>query len=783
MALISSPIPNLVGGVSQQPPALRLTTTCERLENGWPSVVSGLLKRPPTEHVANVGMTISGGVAGYLIERNSTYRYMVVITNGDLKVIDLNDGSLQTISFPDGKTYLNASSPVDSFRFVTFGDYTFISNRNVVVGKTAVSEPVGGATRRNPAAEGTVYVSTSNANTYYTVYVNGVLKAQYLTPVGVDAATSVPDTATIAENLRVALVANGYTVEKTGSTLTITNLGVNDTLTVQGGTGDKSLKCFRKKVQSFSDLPPTSPEGRIVQVQGDVDEAGDDYYVVYRSGVWEETLAYGAGERLNPATMPHVLIRLGDGTWSFEQHVWEDRIVGDEDSNASPSFVGATINDIFVYTNRLGFLADENLILSEADVFENFYRKTTAQVIDSERIDLAVLHNNVDILRHAIAYNRDLLLMSNQNQFRFSYQNFLSAKNSQIRYSTSFNVSERIRPINMGLSVYFVDDRSDYTFAKLLEYYPKENVTADDADEVTASVPEYLPSDIGWMAGSNRTDCVLLSSTKEPTNLYFYKFYWGGDKKLQTSWSKWLFPDCTKLHWGTFSGTYLYLLVQRPTGLTLERVKFDEDVFDTTSNYELLLDRRTTSVSLSYDSVNDKTFIVTPWTTTSTNVEIVSTGGGLEGYRHTVTKHANNEFSVAGDISSHIVTVGIPYTFLFEFSPFYAKQAKGQGEVVILDARLQVRYVSLEYHDTAYFQTNLSLPGRDTFVATFNGRTVGGATSVLGQQSFRSGVYRIPVMGRNTDARLWLTNDSPFPSAFGAAEWQGELTLRSVKRI
>ena len=51
MSLVSSTIPNLINGVSQQPPEIRLPSQCEVQENGISSVVNGLEKRPGTEHV------------------------------------------------------------------------------------------------------------------------------------------------------------------------------------------------------------------------------------------------------------------------------------------------------------------------------------------------------------------------------------------------------------------------------------------------------------------------------------------------------------------------------------------------------------------------------------------------------------------------------------------------------------------------------------------------------------------------------------------------------------
>ena len=50
MALVSTSIPNLINGVSQQPPSVRLPTQSEVQENGLSSVSEGLKKRPPTEH-------------------------------------------------------------------------------------------------------------------------------------------------------------------------------------------------------------------------------------------------------------------------------------------------------------------------------------------------------------------------------------------------------------------------------------------------------------------------------------------------------------------------------------------------------------------------------------------------------------------------------------------------------------------------------------------------------------------------------------------------------------
>lgn len=787
MPLVSSVIPNLIGGISQQPPALRLTTACENMINTYPSIVNGLQKRPPTRHIANLGTALTSGACGYLIERNESYRYLAILENGDLKVLDLNTGTYQTVNFPDGKTYLTAASPVDSFRFVTFGDYTFISNRNVVVDTFAVTEPaIAGETRLDPTLMGTVYVTQAAYNTYYSVYVNGVLKASYLTPTGVSGSAACPDTSQIAQSLESALNSAGYTTSRAGSTITITNLGANDKLQSQGGTGDKSIRVFKRDIQSFSDLPPTCLEGRIVRVAGDPEKQGDDYYVVFKNGIWQETVDWNMGEELDETTMPHVLVRESNGTWTFKVHSWKGRYVGDDIANKTPSFAGKKINDIFVYTNRLGFLADENVILSEAANYENFYRTTTAQILDSDPIDLAVLHSNVDIVYHAVPYNRDLLLMSERNQFRFQYQNYLGPKNASIQFTTSYNVSRRVRPLNVGTSVYFVDDRADYNFTKVYEFFPRDNSTQDDADEVSSPIPELIPNNILFTSSSNRAKAIVIGSANDPSSLYVYKFFWAGERKVQNAWTKWTFADCNKIYWAGFSGTYLYMLMERPYGVTLERMRLDEDVFDNDTNYEVMLDRRwaATAGAMTYDATTDYTFITLPYSTSATP-EVVSSDptNQVYGFRNEVTKLNASEIKVKGNITSYQVAVGIPYTKFFEFSTFFAKQQKGQGEVIMQDGRLQIRYLSLEYHNTAFFYAKVLTPGRTEATSTFVGSIIGGEDAELGLQPFASGKYRLPVMSENLKVRIQLFNDSPFPSAFGSAEWQGIIAPKSVSRI
>ena len=141
-------------------------------------------------------------------------------------------------------------------------------------------------------------------------------------------------------------------------------------------------------------------------------------------GQWEETVEAGIQFKFDYSTMPHVLIRQADGNFRFARvdgdtytisgtdytlPKWGERTVGDLDSAPNPSFIGSKINNVFFFRNRLGFLADDNVVLSRAAEFFNFFPETVLSVIDSEPIDVAASHTKVAILRTAVTVEQELV--------------------------------------------------------------------------------------------------------------------------------------------------------------------------------------------------------------------------------------------------------------------------------------------------------------------------------------------------------------------------------------
>lgn len=317
--------------------------------------------------------------------------------------------------------------------------------------------------------------------------------------------------------------------------------------------GDQASESWRAKIKSLQDLPTKLGfDGAVIEVSGDDKNAFDNYYVKYEDGVYKETYRpfIAEGNFLDESTMPHKIgIRRINGVYYgiddipsgnfFIEGVWSPRKVGDTESASAPSFVNNYIKDVFFYRNRLGFISGDNIILSEVGVYENFWPTTVTTIIDSDPIDVAVDSNQAVSLKYAIPYNKELLIFGDKTQYVLSGGDTLTPGKVSVQQSTAFEISD-VAPVALGPNVYFVTNKTNSS--SIREYFVQPNTSVNDAADITAHCPSYIPNGITKLVGSSKYD-MLFAITGNDNSIYAYNFYWQGDQKAQSAWHKWTFND------------------------------------------------------------------------------------------------------------------------------------------------------------------------------------------------------------------------------------------------
>lgn len=792
MSLISSSIPNFVNGVSQQPYTLRLVSQGEVQENGLSTVSQGLKKRPPTQHLKKIQNTPLGNCFIHTINRDLTERYVTVITNGDLKVYDIN-GVEKTVNFPNGKGYLTAPTPAEQFAAVTVADYTFIVNKNSTVATS-------GATTTARPFEALINVKAGNYGKEYKVYINGTLQAEYQTPTG-STASDVNNISTdfIAAQLAADLVANGFnsgnwTTIKNGSIIYLRNTASDFSVTTEDGLNSAGMVAIKGRLQKFADLPTNAYQnGFVVEITGTGSgetstQPFDSYFVRYETvnssgvGVWKECPAPGILSSLGANTMPHILVREANGTFTFKQATWKDRIVGDNDSNPFPSFVGREISDVFFYRNRLGFLSDEAVIFSEAGAYFNFLRTTVTQLLDSDPIDVNASHTKVSTLKHAVPFNKQLLLFSEQTQFVIDQNELLTPKTVGIKVVTEFPCNVRAKPVGIGKNVYFATDKG--AWSSFREYYADLNNLTNDAVDITAHIPEYIPTSVFKIATAANEDMMVALSTGSPNTLFVYRFFFNGNDKLQSSWSKWTFGSEATVLNADFIGSDLYLVINRPDGVYLEKCTVSLGDIGPGEPYLVHLDRKAQLVSANVDfsggfTVLSQTAIGYAPSTGNYQVVVKSHPTLKAGEVYNVIWDGTTA-KVQGNITGGTYTFGRKYTFTYELTTIALRQNMPTGgQKSDTEGRLQLRKIAFNYDDAGLFNVKVTPKGRQTYTYTFSGKVLGQSSATINSYSISSGRFQVPIISQNIGTKIVLENDSPLPCSFLSADWEGFFIKRS----
>ena len=173
MAAVSQTIPNVLGGVSNQPDPVKLPGQVREAINTYLDPTYGCKKRPATTFIAKLNSasatdSIPANAKWFPIFRDGVERYIVAIyrtTTTVVRVWDANDGSERTVTLASGvDDYLNAAS-LDSISTLQLADYTLIANNERIVSTNSVDLD-------DTRDEAIVTINAVSYNTTYSIDLN-----------------------------------------------------------------------------------------------------------------------------------------------------------------------------------------------------------------------------------------------------------------------------------------------------------------------------------------------------------------------------------------------------------------------------------------------------------------------------------------------------------------------------------------------------------------------------------------------------------------------------------
>lgn len=912
MAAVSQSIPNLLGGVSQQPDPIKLPGQVKEAVNAFLDPTFGCKKRPPTEFVGLLANNIPSDAKWFPIFRDNNEKYIVAIyKTGSPAVItvkawDATTGTARTVTVDaSAQTYLDTTD-LNSLHTLSLSDYTLISNSQRDVSMNAVqltttkeealvvinsvaynttysidlnrdgntqqtlvyraaeleitpgsyevadagncsNHSAGDHTAASGSKTGLQFRINNQCAAYYDEATNAYISRYNATVILKNGGVGwrVGDTVTATEGgktftIRVSKEAYEYTYASDGiatfttpsnassGTLTISDIITNlknsvngisnyscdsignvlrvqrtDTrsfnIAVRGGTTNMAMTVVKDTANDITELPFQCFPDFQCKVNNTADSESDDYYVKFvpdaagipGAGSWEETVKPGIETGLNSSTMPHALVRQANGTFKLEAlnsssafGGWASKGVGDEASNPNPTFVGQGISNMFFFSNRLGFLSEDSVILSQPGDYFNFFQNSAITISDSDPIDLTASSTRPALLQSAIGTPKGLVLFAENAQFLLASQDVaFGPATVKLTEVSSYAYRSVTEPQSTGVSVMFVTEAD--TYSKILEMAVDSVDNRPVVANNTRIIPEYIPPNLKWATNSPNND--LLFWGNNTNTVYNFKFFNQGRERQIAGWSKWVFPTSVRMM--GFDNDTAYIVCYDGTNSVLLKLELLDDPdtapITTTFNTKFLprLDYIHYKADLTTSASGTNTKIYFPaggFITGATPVFIVTSGADA-GYfiRPAIATDGGGSYIlVPSTFTSANYVIGMQYRMSVSLPAFYVTN---EGKADRIDNPVvETLYLNLYY--SGRYQVELERLGYNNYIHDVDVTRAG--LYIANKPALEEVVTKtVPIYCLGKDAKASIYADDPVPSAITSYAWQGHYNKRDVVQL
>ena len=909
MAAIEQSIPNMLGGVSQQPDPVKLPGQVRTAHNVLLDPTFGCMKRPPTQWVANLATNLPENAKWFPIFRDNVERYMAVIyrENSELKVKvwDATNGLQRTVNVdPEWDIYADGRRP-DFFETLSIADYTLICNTKAITSTNSIepdfversalvtigqvsynttynidlgtpdADPVvttratkltispsawvdrdescefdnaenfqvddddgpgvglsfrittqGTAQREEDSKDDyecryTTKVILQNGGTgwrigdeveatmsdkTYKIKVEDVEELTTFGNLGIASFTT-PINNQDSGGLSLESVTNGlvnsinqignFEAETVGNVIKLKRANNKKfTVSVRGGLAGSAMDVIMKTAQDVSKLPTQCFDEYFLRIVNTDDAEADDYYVKFVSDVpgqpgpgnWEETVNINDGESLNPTSMPFALVREADGDFtlgplddSSALEGWADRVVGDKNTNPTPSFIGRPIYGMFLHRNRLGFLTEESVVMSQPGDFFNFYATSGVAISDADPVDLSASDTKPVVLRKALATPQGVMLFGEQAQFRLhSEENTFGPNTAELKKISSYDYRSDADPQLTNVSVMFSSSVGEFT--KVYEL-ATASLKAESPvfSENTRIVPRFVPTDVQWASACTNNDLVAFGDGKD---VYVFRYFNQGDERQVAGWAKWEFDGDIEFMASNGDDIYVIEKIGNRTNLGIMTLVDGPDApidvgftqFRPRVDMQIPSDQLVAGADIKLPSGR----VVTPYTLPT-------------GYRGGVNFTGQAAFTDVRtgeydeiDIVGNTFQVDAERTFIFgrkyesvvELPSFYVKTDNRADRI----SNVMVQQVYVDLFNSGAVQAVIKVQGYDDreIVLPLIESDAYAASSVVVEENYTSDM---PIYQLGSQTYITLTSETPFPTSFTSYSWSGQYNKRGYQRI
>lgn len=697
MAVYEGVYKSLLQGVSQQTPQEREDGQLGEQVNMLSDPVTGLRRRGGTKYIQNIPNRPANSYI-QLVEVGGEHRAVIVDpVTGNVTVV--HDISNPTSTKTDLQSnYFKASKGKSSLRSTVIRDKMYIVNTERIPSIESAPQDTG----KDPRKFGYYSIRASQFGQKFDISISlgSYTKQLSFTASSSEAAKATPEY--VADVLRSQITSDTvakekFTVHRLGSTVGIEVKDKTDTdvLDVSStNTGGYVYDSGVSRVTSKSELLGTLPaalDGYIMAVGNTTNSA----YYKYSSAskTWSESGAYAPSYSVN--NTPMELDLQDKSNITQKPMLIESRAAGDELNNPTPSFIDYGITGISAYQSRLVLLSGSYVCMSKTNDFSQFMRTTVTELLDDDAIEIASASLSSAQFEYAVAYNKDLVLISQEHQAVIpANSTVLTPKTAVIYPSTKIDLSLAVQPVIVGRTMYYTYQRG-LAYYQVGEFIPNTYTEAQYyAQNLTDHLPLYAQGKCTTMSASTTNNMVVFCS--DSTEVLVNQFMWRGEERPLMSFHKWVFPR--KVMYAQFLREFLVLFMDDGNGgivvctLNVQLNQLDDKPVPYTDLYQ-------------YVQIQDGTGTL-PTAFSSGAVQVQDTVATI--YDSRTMRHKDVQYSTLGNTITcpynGQIVLGIPYESTFTLTPPFIK---GESGKVVAGTRTTIQQLRMTFKSTGSFNVKV----------------------------------------------------------------------------
>jgi len=251
--------------------------------------------------------------------------------------------------------------------------------------------------------------------------------------------------------------------------------------------------------------------------------------------------------------MPHTFVRTNtSGVISFTfseykledgENGWLDRESGDLETNEDPSFIGESLTDIFFYKNRMGFVSNNTVVLSQVKEYGNLYIRAMRTILDDGPIDVTIATAGAVSLTDAVTTEDTLLLFDKETQFLLHSNNVpLTPKTAALTAVAHYNYNKKFGAHVFENKVIFSTTSGKYAQLHMLSLTQRDLVNPNvEADSFSQHLSTYINGNINGFTSHTGVGQMFLQNNEVENELLVINIADIADKTVQQAFHTWLF--------------------------------------------------------------------------------------------------------------------------------------------------------------------------------------------------------------------------------------------------